>query len=193
MKTIEELTAELEEQRKQNEAMNAKNRELLDEMKAVKRKNSEIDIDAYHKALDKVDALEADNAKLQGEIKLKGKDLEKLTASLSEKDGALQGLLIDQGLTQALTEAGVPANLLKYVKADLKSQAKLHGENGQYTAMIGDKPLNDFINEWKETDGKNVIIAPNNSGGGGGGGGTPPNNEDKPVSLIDMYGDMFKQ
>ena len=53
----------------------------------------------------------------------------------------------------------------EFVKADLKSQAKLQSDNGQYTALIGDKPLNDFIAEWKNADGKNVIIAPTNTGG----------------------------
>lgn len=168
---IEELQALVEELKASNEAMASKNKELLAEVKKERSKNKEIDMDAYYKTLDELESVKSENAKLQGEIKLKAKDLEKLTSSLSEKEGALQGLLIDQGLTQALTDAGVPPSLLKYVKADLKSQAKLQGENGQYTAMIGDKPLNDFIAEWKDGEGKNVIIPPANSGGGSQGGG----------------------
>jgi len=169
--TIEELQAQIEELKASNEAINNKNKELLGELKTARKKANEVDMDAYHSALDELENVKAENAKLSNDVKIKAKDFEKLTATLSEKDGALQNLLIDQGLTQALTDVGVPANLLKYVKADLKSQAKLQGENGEYKAMIGDKSLNDFISEWKDGDGKNVIIAPTNTGGGAAGGG----------------------
>lgn len=191
MATPEELEALVEELKASNEAMANKNKELLAEVKKERTKNKEIDMDAYYKNLDELESVKAENAKLQNEVKLKGKEFEKLTASLSEKDGALQGLLIDQGLTQALTEVGVDPKVLKYVKADLKSQAKLQGENGKYTAMIGDKPLSDFINEWKDGDGKNVIIAPTNTGGGSQGGSTTTTQTNKIDGMSPI--EMMKQ
>jgi len=194
--TIEELQAQIEELKASNEAINNKNKELLGELKTARKKANEVDMDAYHSALDELENVKAENAKLSNDVKIKAKDFEKLTATLSEKDGALQNLLIDQGLTQALTDVGVPANLLKYVKADLKSQAKLQGENGEYKAMIGDKSLNDFISEWKDGDGKNVIIAPTNTGGGAAGGGgnhtSTPNrgsmNHSEKAKFIEAHG-----
>jgi hypothetical protein len=169
MKTVEELTSELEAQRVENEAMNAKNRQLLDDMKKVKKQISEVDLDAYHKALDRVDALESENSKLSGELKLKAKDSEKLLSQLGEKDGALSNLLIENGLVTALTTAGVKPELMKYVKDSLKSQTKLVNDNGEFKAMIGDKSLNDFVTEWKDGDGLHVISAPQSSGGGSSG------------------------
>jgi len=186
--TPEELQVLVEELKAEKESMAKKNQELLAEVKKERSKNKEIDADVYHRTLDELESVKAEKAKLESEVKLKAKDFEKLSASLNEKDGALQGLLIDQGLTQALTEAGVPAHLLKFVKADLKSQAKLQSDNGQYTALIGDKPLNDFIAEWKNADGKNVIIAPTNTGGGSqGGNGSGGNGKTASRSQFEGY------
>jgi len=180
MKTIEELTAELEEQRANNEAMNAKNKQLLDEMKRVKKQNSEVDLDAYHKALDRVDSLESENAKLNGDVKLKAKDLEKLTTQLGEKEGALTKLVIDDGLNNALISANVKKELLPAVKALLRGQAQLVGDK----AMVGDKALADFMTEWASTEGKAYIEAPQNSGGGASGGNNGTGGKDIDTSKM---------
>ena len=164
--TLEELTAKVEALESEKEVMRAKNSELLSEVKKQKNKNREVDVDAYHKALDEVDTLKSENAKLSGEIKLKGKDFEKLTALVGEKDGALQKLIIDDGLTNALVSAGVVSEFVPAVKALLRSQAQLKDNQ----AMVGDKPLADFMTEWSAGEGKIYIKAPANSGGGAGGG-----------------------
>ena len=161
----EELKALVEELKAEKEAMKAKNAELLAEVKKEKQKSREVDVDAYHKALDELDNVKAENAKLSGELKLKAKDSEKLLAQLGEKDGALQKLIIDDGLTNALTSAGVVPELMPAVKALLRSQAQLKDNQ----AVINDKPLAEFMTEWATTDGKAYIKAPTNSGGGAGG------------------------
>jgi len=167
MKTIEELTAELEGQRAENEAMNAKNKQLLDEMKRVKKQNSEVDLDAYHKALDRVDSLESENAKLIGEVKLKAKDFEKLTLQIGERDASLSKLLIEDGITNELVKLNVPAHYMDAVKALHRGSATLKDNQ----AFLGDKPLSEALNEWATSDaGKPFIKAPANSGGGAGGG-----------------------
>jgi len=164
--TLEELQAQIEEMKTEKEAMKAKNAELLAEVKKEKQKSREVDVDAYHKALDELDNVKAENSKLSGELKLKAKDSEKLLAQLGEKDSTLQKLIIDDGLTNALTSAGVVPELMPAVKALLRSQAQLKDNQ----AVINDKPLADFMTEWATTDGKAYIKAPANSGGGAGGG-----------------------
>jgi len=163
--TLEELTAKVEELSSERESLVAKNKELLGELKKERTKAKEIDMDAYHGALDEVESLKSENAKLSGEMKLKAKDTEKLMAQLGEKDSTLQKLIIDDGLTNALTSAGVVPELMPAVKALLRSQAQLKDNQ----AVINDKPLADFMTEWATTDGKAYIKAPANSGGGAGG------------------------
>jgi hypothetical protein len=53
------------------------------------------------------------------------------------------------------------------VKALLRSQTQLKDNQ----AVIGDKPLKDFMDEWATGEGKVYIKAPDNSGGGAGGPG----------------------
>jgi len=163
--TIEELQAELESAKESIEAMNSKNKQLLGELKTERNKSREVNVDEYHKSLDEVESLKAENAKLSGELKLKAKDSEKLLAQLGEKDSTLQKLIIDDGLTNALTSAGVVPELMPAVKALLRGQAQLKDNQ----AVINDKPLADFMTEWATTDGKAYIKAPANSGGGAGG------------------------
>ena len=91
----------------------------------------------------------------------------------------MQNYLIDNGLNDALLKVGVRPEMMTAVKAMLKSQTKLTSDNGQYSALIGDKPLIDAVSEWAAGDeGKHFVSAPANSGGGAPGGsshnGQPP-------------------
>lgn len=164
--TPEELQALVDELKAEKESLANKNKELLSEVKKERTKSREIDADKYYAMIDELDNVKAENAKLSGEIKLKAKDFDKLTAQLGEKDGALQKLIIDDGLTNALTSAGVVPELMPAVKALLRSQTQLKDNQ----AVIGDKPLTDFMSEWATGEGKVYIKAPDNSGGGAGGG-----------------------
>jgi hypothetical protein len=52
-------------------------------------------------------------------------------------------------------------------------QATIKAENGEYAALIGDKPIGDYVKEWTNSDaGKHFVTADNNSGGGANGGGS---------------------
>lgn len=161
---IEEVTAAA------TEALSAKNRELLGEVKALKAKAKGADIDpAEHAALQqKVEELTEELGKVQKTSKT---EVEKLTRALTEKDGALTQHLIDAGLTDALAKAGVAPHYLNAAKAMFKGQAALKAENGQYQALIGEKPIADAIKAWAQTDeGKHFVSAPANTGGGASGG-----------------------
>lgn len=166
------------------DGLQAKNRELLGKLKKA---NADGQIDpAEHEKLES--ELEATKAKL--------KDAEKQTKELSKRaeaaEQSLQGeqsftqsLLVDNGLSAALMEAGVknPAHL-KAAAAMLKTGNKIEikiEEGGKRTAMVGDKPLGDFAKGWAASDeGKHFVTAAANGGGGaagGGGGGETRTNE----------------
>ena len=163
----EERIAELEEAM---EAMNAKNTELLREVKIARAKAKGVEIDPNDFM-----ALQTENETLKSQLEKVAKDnaktVEQLQASLNEKDGALQSYLIDNGLNDAMLKAGIKPEFMAAAKAMLKSQTKLMADNGQYSALMGDKPLTEAIAEWAAGDeGKHFVSAPANSGGGATGG-----------------------
>lgn len=152
------------------EVLSAKNRELLGEVKVAKAKakGAEVDPAEYAALQSEVDALKADLAKV---TKDSTKTIEQLQKDLTSKDGALQSYLIDNGLTDALVKAGVRSEFMGAAKAMLRSQAQIKADNGDYSALMGDKPLVDAVAEWAASDeGKHFISAPANSGGGASGG-----------------------
>lgn len=152
------------------EVLTTKNRELLNENKAAKAKakGAEIDPADYAALQSEVEALKADLNKANKEA---SKTIEQLQKDLTTKDGALQSYLIDNGLTDALVKAGVRAEFMGAAKAMLRSQAQIKADNGDYSALMGDKPLVDAVSEWAASDeGKHFISAPANSGGGAAGG-----------------------
>lgn len=165
---IEEITASA------TEALSAKNKELLGEVKALKAKAKGADIDpAEHAALQT--QVEELSEKLSRAEKSGKTEVEKLTRALSEKDGALNKHLIDAGLTDALVKAGVQAPMLDAVKALHQSKASINAKDGAYEALIDGKPLAEFVTAWAQSDqGKHFVSAPNNNGGGSQGGSGKP-------------------
>lgn len=157
---IEEVTQEA------TEALSAKNKELLAELRAAKAKakGSEIDPEDHSRLQTERDDLAA---KLEKVTKDSSKQIEKLTADVAARDSALTEHLIDGGLTAALVKANVSPHFMDAAKAMLRGKATI--KDG--AAVIGDKPLGDHVTEWAGSDqGKHFVAAPANSGGGAGGG-----------------------
>ena len=151
-------------------ALSAKNSELLREVKIARAKAKGVEIDPNDFM-----ALQTENETLKSQLDKIAKDntktIEQLQASLNEKDGALQSYLIDNGLNDAMLKAGIKPEFMAAAKAMLKSQTKLMADNGQYSELMGEKPLNEAIAEWAAGDeGKHFVSAPANSGGGATGG-----------------------
>lgn len=162
---IEEVTAAA------TEALSAKNKELLGEVKTLKAKAKGADIDpAEHAALQtQVEDLSDRLTKAEKTAKT---EIDKLTKALAEKDGALQKHLIDAGLTDALAKAGVQPAMMDAVKALHQSRASINAKDGAYEALIDGKPLAEFVTTWAQSDqGKHFVTAPANNGGGSQGGG----------------------
>jgi uncharacterized protein YoxC len=146
--------------------------ELLGEVKKL-RKESAIkpeDLEAVEKERDELKtALQT----AQKEAKTFSEAAKKADEALKTEATFNHRLLVENGLTDELTKAGVtnPA-FLKAVKSTLASQVAVVVEGDTRIAKAGDKPLSDFVKEWAASDeGKHFIAAPNNSGGGGQGGG----------------------
>ena len=165
--TIEELEKQVGDLQAEKEAMSAKNKELLSEVKKLKAKNSDaVDAEKYAELESKFDELKSENDKL---VKKYDADVKKLNADLSTANGSLNRYLIDAGLSDNLAKAGVKAEFLEAAKALLRGQASLKDEKGELKAYIADKPISEFVSEWAQKDGKAFIAAPQGQGGGAGG------------------------
>lgn len=157
------------------EAIDAKKNEALEEAKKAKqalRASQEIKPEDFAALEAENDKLKAELSKASGDLKQTAKALETANKQLEAESGFTQKLLVDNGLTEALTSAGVKeAPHLKAVKALLAPQVAIAVEGDQRIAKVGDKPLTDFVKEWASSEeGKFFVSAPNNSGGGAPGG-----------------------
>lgn len=165
-----DVQAQIDELIAANEALQKKNRQLLGEAKAAKAraKGVEIDPEEHAQLQQEVEALRDNLAKVQ---KASAGELEKLTKALSEKDGAIQNYLIDNGLADAMLKANVRPEMMPAVKAMLRQQTSIKAEGSEYQALMGEKPLSEAVIEWAQSDaGKPFVVAPDNSGGGAAGG-----------------------
>jgi chromosome segregation ATPase len=152
--------------------------ELLGEVKKL-RKESAIkpeDLEAVERERDE---LKTALTNAQKEAKTLKESYTKTEEALKAESTFNHRLLVDNGLTDALTKVGVtnPA-FLKAVKSTLASNIQFVTEGDQRIAKAGDKALADFVADWAKSDeGKHFVSAPTNNGGGANGGGAPNPNK----------------
>lgn len=162
------------------EGLKNKNKQLLDKISKLRAGNDNGDNNA------EIDRLERELDESKGKLRTTETELRetkrKLTTVEGERDTATKGLetetsfsrnlLIENDLTTALTAANVAPHLMDGAKALLAGKAKVVTEGDDRKAVVGDKPLSEFVKEWALGDqGKAYIAAPANGGGGGTGGG----------------------
>lgn len=146
-----------------------KNKELLGKKKDAETERDELQA--------KLDEAIAEGGKGQADIEKVTKQLtDKHTRELKKAQDAaeassskLNKILIDKGLGEALTKAGVAPQYLDAVKALIKTSHKAEvGEvDGDAVASIDGKPVAEFVKSWSQGDqGKHYIAAPTNNGGG---------------------------
>ena len=152
--------------------LKSKNIELLAKLKeASKGENNAAEVARLETELEKVQTQLKDSVKLQKSAEKQNIELQK---SLETESGTVRTLLVDNGLTEALTKANVPAQFMPAVKSLLSSKVELKTEGETRVAKVGDKSLGEFITEWSQGDeGKHFIGAPNNSGTGAPGNKVP--------------------
>lgn len=149
----------------------AKRDELLGEVKKL-RKGQQIDPAEIEKIEAERDAAKAEAAESRKQATKAAKELEGANKRATEVEAREQRLLVDNGLNDALTKAGVtnPA-LSKAAKALLAAQVSVVADGDNRLVKIGDKAIEEAVNAWASTDeGKHFVAAPGNSGGGSQGG-----------------------
>lgn len=179
-------------------------RKLADELKLLKDKYKDfpedMTVDEFNRLKTALEEAEADPNKkkqLQDEAvaarkmleqkiaameKKHGEEVAKLMKNISGKDAFIAQLLIEDGLTKALIDAGVSKEFLKASKALLAKDVKVVEEDGEYHAIVttdtGDLDIPEYVQDWVSSDEGKVFVAPakggDAGGGGGGGGGKPP-------------------
>lgn len=156
------------------ESLAAKNRELLGELKDA-RKGKDIKPEDFEKLESRIEELTGQLSEAQKTAKTATKEAEKAAKALADAEGFTQRLLVDNGLTDALTKAGVSNPVhLKAAKALLAGQVQIVPDGDNKVAKVGEKALTDFIGDWAKGDeGKFFVAAPVNTGGGANGGGNP--------------------
>lgn len=144
--------------------------ELLGEVKKL-RKNSEIDPEDYQRLKEENEELQGKVTEAQKAAKKAADDAQKAMKQAEAEGSAVRQLLVENGLNEALTKAGVKPEYLKAAKAMFAKDVQVIADGENRVAKVGDKALTDFVSEWAQTDeGKHFVSAPANSGGGAQGG-----------------------
>lgn len=121
-----------------------------------------------------LERLEANVERLENELETATTNLKetskratKAEKALGEESNSNRQLLIDNGLTAALSGAKVAEQYLPAVKALLAGKVELKTVDGKKVAMVGDKELGAYVTEWSQGDeGKHYVKAPANGGSG---------------------------
>ena len=170
---IDAALAELQTEHEADIAgLKTKNTELLAKLKdASKGENNAADIARLETQLEDIQT-KLKNA--EKEVKAKTGELTTAQKALEVESGVTRQLLVDNGLTDALTKANVAPAFLPAVKAMLSSKVELKTEGSNRIAVVGDKPLGEFIVNWSQGDeGKHYVAASVNGGAGANGNKVP--------------------
>lgn len=168
-KTVQEQIAEAVKEA--TEGLSAKNAELLQEVKNL-RKGKTISPEDMEKLESQIETLQGDLAKANKDLKAANDAAAKATTALEAESGFTKKLLIDNGLLEALSANGVTNPVhQKAAVAMLRGGVEISIDGESRVAKVGDKVLADHVKEWAGTDeGKHFVTADGNGGGGAGGG-----------------------
>lgn len=165
----------------------AKRDELLSEVKTL-RKGKQIAPEDVEKLEAQIETLQGDLNKANGELKTARKTAEDATKALDLEVGITKKSTIDNELTAAFLKAGVTdQDYIDLLKSKHSASASVVIDGDKRKVVFGDKDVDTYLTEWKNTDAaKKFIAAPNNSGGGsqGGGGGGKSNQQLTSVQKI---------
>ena len=149
----------------------SKRDELLAEVKKL-RKNQEIKPEQLEELENQVETYKTKWTEAEKQAKAIAQEADKVKKLYEAESGYTNNLLVENGLNEALVKEGIAKQFLPAVKSMLKGQVQVKIEGNERKAIIGDKPLSEFVSEWsKSEEGKHFIAAPANSGGGSNGGG----------------------
>lgn len=94
--------------------------------------------------------------------------VDKKDGELKKRDTKIHSLLIDDGLTKALVEAGVGKEYLKASKALLRGDCTVIEEDGDYRAVVesdvGQLDIGRYVTDWVASDEGKVFVPPARGG-----------------------------
>ena len=183
------LEEQIEDLKNQVEATGSKNSELIKELRIAKNKNKEFNLDDFNKLTEKVEQLESENSKLNGTIKLKDIEVQKLSTSFQEANGKLEQLSYDDAITKVVDGLKLAGNKQAIAKKLLKAEATF--KDG--VLSFGDKSVDDFVKDWTSPTGEGyMFLEGTQHSGGGASGGTTTTSNDQPKTRTEAYAEMFK-
>lgn len=169
--TEEEMKAKIEELTQAVEGLTSKRDELLAEKKAEQVKRREAEQAAEQAAEDARAKAEEAAAKagdvdaLRKQLEAKhAKEIERLTGERDGAQGQLQKILIDNGISDALTTAKVAPEFMRGAALQFRDGLEIEMRDGG--AFVGDKSLADAVSEWVQADGAAYIAASGANGSG---------------------------
>lgn len=180
---------ELQALKDEVDALKNKNKELLTEVKKERNKNRELNLEDFNKLTEKVEQLESENSKLNGTIKLKDIEVQKLSTSFQEANGKLEQLSYDDAITKVVDSLKLAGNKQAIAKKLLKAEATF--KDGALS--FGDKSVDDFVKDWTSPTGEGyMFLEGTQHSGGGASGGTTTTPNDQPKTRTEAYAEMFK-
>lgn len=151
--------------------LQTKNAELLAKLKKA-TKDAQIDPSEHAALQSELDATQAKLADAAKALKAANAEAEKVKKAYESESKLTHNLLVENGLTDALTKAGVTNPVhLRAAKAMLSGQVQLIAEGENRIAKVGEKPLADYVSEWAKGDEGKYFVAAQQNGGGGAPGG----------------------
>lgn len=172
---------------KRLEALEAKNAELLSEVKAERQKRRDAET-AKAEADEIAAAKAAEAAEKAGDIETlkrqweaqKAREVEKLTKERDEATGQLQRLVVEGGIDAALDAAGMAPAYKRMLRRDFAAEHQIEIRDGQ--AFVGGEALSDVVKKWTETE----AVAGLKAAGQGSGSGAPGGGKTAGVTLAEM-------
>lgn len=166
--TLEELQALVEELKDGNSKLSENNKLLNTQLNKERNKNKELNLEDFNKLTEKVEQLESENSKLNGTIKLKDIEVQKLSTSFQEANGKLEQLSYDDAITKVVDGLKLAGNKQAIAKKLLKAEATF--KDGALS--FGDKSVDDFVKDWTSPTGEGYMFleGAQHSGGGASGG-----------------------
>ena len=168
--TLEELQALVEELKDGNSKLSENNKLLNTQLNKERNKNKELNLEDFNKLTEKVEQLESENSKLNGTIKQKDIEVQKLSTSYQEANGKLEQLSYDDAITKVVDGLKLAGNKQAVAKKLLKAEATF--KDGALS--FGDKSVDDFVKDWTSPTGEGYMFleGTQHSGGGASGGTT---------------------
>ena len=184
------LEEQIEDLKNQIEATSSKNSELIKELRIAKNKNKEFNLDDFNKLTEKVEQLESENSKLNGTIKQKDIEVQKLSTSFQEANGKLNTLSKRDEITKIVETGGFSDEW----KAHAREHLELRSSIKDGALLVDDKNVDDFLKEWTAPTGTGykMLLGAQHNGGGSNGGNIPPQ-IDQPKTRVEAYEQLFNK